>query len=76
MIEETLDILAKECTRYEECLCYVRRLAEKILCSNKPACVNDKECPVNGSVGFDSYCDLTCPFVLAKKIVDKIIEVT
>lgn len=74
-MKETLDILAEKCTRYQECLGYICLLAGKILHSNKPACVNDEECPVNGGVGFDNHCDLTCPFIIAKKIVEKINEV-
>lgn len=75
IMEETLDILAKRCTRYQECLGDIYILARRILRSNEPPCFDDEECPVNGGVGFDNHCDLTCPFILAKKIIDKIREV-
>lgn len=37
---------------------------------DKPACVYESDCPFNGGSGFDNHCDMHCPFIMAKSIID------
>lgn len=62
--------------KYKQALEDVREIAKLIKDDDdKPACVYDEGCPLNGGAGFDNHCNMTCPYVLAKIIDDKINEV-
>lgn len=66
----------QECEKYKKYLADMKELAEIIITDDdKPACVNDDDCPLNGGAGLDNHCNLICPFIIAKKIADKINEV-
>lgn len=62
--------------RFIKALEEIREIADKIANDkDKPACVYDEGCPLNGGAGFDNHCNMTCPYVLAKIIDNKINEV-
>lgn len=62
--------------KYKQALEEVREITKLIKDDeDKPACVYDEGCPLNGGAGFDNHCNMTCPYVLAKIIDDKINEV-
>lgn len=71
------------CTRLEEygkCLKQtlqeIKEIAENIVNNDdKPSCVNDADCPLNGGLGYDNHCNTKCPFILGKHILEKISEV-
>jgi len=72
LYEKTLAELRK--TR--KALVAIKPLALAILSNDdKPACVYESDCPLNGGSGFDNHCDMHCPFILAKIISDTIDEV-
>lgn len=49
-----------------------REALEKILNDDdKPSCVNDSDCPLNGGDGYDNHCDMNCPFIIAKKALEE-----
>ena len=74
-INESRDVKAEN-EKYKQALEEVRELAKLIKDDDdKPACVYDEGCPLNGGAGFDNHCNMTCPYVLAKIIDDKINEV-
>lgn len=59
--------------KYVQCLQEIKEIANNIVYSDEiPACVNDKECPLNGGDGFDNHCNMRCPFILGKQILDLI----
>ena len=57
--------------RYRKALKDIQIFTGKIISNDdRPACVYDVECPLNGGVGFDNHCNENCPFILAKQILD------
>lgn len=59
--------------KYKQTLQEIKAIAENIINNDdKPACVNDKECPLNDGDGFDNHCNMRCPFILGKQILDLI----
>ena len=57
--------------RYRKALEDIQIFTGKIISNDdRPACVYDVECPLNGGVGFDNHCNENCPFILAKQILD------
>lgn len=66
----------EEAYKYKQALEEVKKIAKLIKDDDdKPACVYDEGCILNGGAGFDNHCNMTCPYVLAKIIDDKINEV-
>lgn len=67
------------CNKFDNCkkvLADIKEIAENIVNDNdKPSCVNDVDCPLNGGVGYDNHCNMKCPFILGKQILQKISEV-
>lgn len=41
---------------------------------DKPSCVNDDDCPLNGGDGFDNHCNENCPYIIARVALTKIKE--
>ena len=61
---------------YKQALQEIKVIVENIINNDdKPVCVNDKECPLNGGEGYDNHCNMECPFILGKQILQKISEV-
>lgn len=68
--------LRKQFDKYHKALAEIKEIAENIVNNDdKPSCVNDDDCPLNGGVGYDNHCNMKCPFILGKQILQKISEV-
>ena len=66
----------EELRKAKKALIAIKPLAVAIINNDdKPACVYESDCPLNGGSGFDNHCDMHCPFILAKIISDTIDEV-
>lgn len=62
--------------KYKQTLQEIKEIAENIVNNDdKPSCVNDADCPLNGGLGYDNHCNTKCPFILGKHILQKISEV-
>lgn len=67
------DMWEQKSEQHKFCLQEIKEIANNIVYSDEiPACVNDKECPLNDGDGFDNHCNMRCPFILGKQILDLI----
>ena len=75
--EKTMNLLNENLlTKVIATLQEIKNMAEQIINEeDKPACVYDDDCPMNGGAGFDNHCNEHCPLILSKQIQLKCIEV-
>lgn len=71
-VEDELEFCKSIAEKRRNTLKEIKELAFLIVNDDdKPACVNDDDCPLNGGVGYDSHCNMSYPFIIGKQILEK-----